>query len=65
MGSISFDSRYTTAERVAKDTVPLDFDGKPLKDYIPESSKTVLSNDAYAIGLLLDELIRQVSFRMR
>jgi len=47
---MEFKEKYTTAELVTKDS--------------KESTKIVLSSDAYAVGEMLQKLIEQLSFRM-
>jgi hypothetical protein len=53
-----FKEKYTTTELVSKD-VPLDPKdlGLGAASYKPEKDKILLSNDAYAIGEMLEILI--------
>ena len=54
---MSFKESYTTSELVTKEST-LDLKDLP-KEYVLEKDKIILSNDAYAIGQLLETLINR------
>lgn len=56
---MGFKDRYTTNELISKDKPldPKDVISLGIKDYVPENAKVVLSNDAFAIGEMLETLI--------
>ena len=58
---MSFKEQYTTADLVSKDIPILDpKTGELDKSYIPEASKTVLSNDFFMLGQQLECLINKM-----
>lgn len=51
---MAYNDKYTTAEKIAKEA-----EDESVKDKI-ESAKTILSNDAYALG----EVVEQLTFKL-
>lgn len=47
MVSLSFEDKYTTAEKITRDTTGT------------ENKKTILSNDSFAIGKQIEELMNE------
>ena len=68
---MGFKDKYTTADLISEDIsiktmqnleLGLVVDDKTISD---EPNKMIISNDAYAIGEMLEELMNQISFRGR